>query len=87
MVCCIISDSRKARSIFGYPGISIRCILVALDPGLVLRWKQFGLFESVSSAGTVTIQQFYILIAIILRALYLKEAAGEFLVADFLFSW
>ena len=87
LVCCINSNFRETHSLFSYSDVSIRCILVALDPGLVLRWKQFRLFESVLSAGTVPIQQFYILIAIILRALYLKEAAGEFLVADFLFSW
>ena len=61
LVCCIDSAFRETCSVPDYSGVSIRCILLALDPGLVLRWKQFGLFESVLSAGTVPVQQFFVL--------------------------
>ena len=34
LVCCINSSFRKTRSLFGYSDVSIRCVLVALDPSL-----------------------------------------------------
>ena len=55
MVCRFNSDFEEASYVSGDTGFPIRSVLLALNPGLVLRGKQFGLSESVLSTDTVFI--------------------------------